>query len=139
MSGPSRNEPWSTSGWAGPARRRPTSNGPRPWPPTTHGWWPCATRSTPRGTVTVNKQLSPRLRSRKVGTMDHHTSLSLLQAYDDQLRTDAETPGALSVDRLGPLRLVTFPGGRGFVTYRDLGGADADGIAGLVGRALDHF
>ena len=62
-----------------------------------------------------------------------------LQAYDDQLRTDAETPGALSVRRLGPLRLVTFAGGRGFITYRDLGGADAAGIQRLVDGALAHF
>ncbi|WP_113718504.1 GNAT family N-acetyltransferase [Arthrobacter dokdonensis] len=60
-----------------------------------------------------------------------------LQAYDDQLRTDAETPSALSVAAMGPLRLVTFAGGRGFVTYRDLAGA-VD-IAALVGDALAHF
>jgi hypothetical protein len=70
--------------------------------------------------------------------MDQHAP-GLLQAYDDQLRTAAETPGALSVTRLGPLHLITFPGGRGLVTYRDLGGADAHGIAALVGRALDHY
>lgn len=57
------------------------------------------------------------------------TRTSYLGAYDAQLRTDAETPGALAVERLGPLRLVTFPGGRGFVTYRDLGGADAETLA----------
>ena len=57
----------------------------------------------------------------------------LLAAYDDQLRTDAETPGAVAVTRHGPLRLVTFPGRRGFVTYRDLGGADAAGVRDLVG------
>ena len=62
-----------------------------------------------------------------------------LAAYDEQLRTDAETPGALSVTVSGPLRLVTFAGGRGFITYRDLGGADADAIAGLVERALAHY
>ncbi len=39
-----------------------------------------------------------------------------LDAYDRQLRTDAETPSAVAVTRLGPLRLVTFAGGRGFVT-----------------------
>lgn len=39
-----------------------------------------------------------------------------LEAYDDQLRTDAETPSAIEVDGLGPLRLVTFAGGRGFAT-----------------------
>jgi GNAT superfamily N-acetyltransferase len=62
-----------------------------------------------------------------------------LQAYDDQLRTDAETPGAVDVTRLGPLRLVTFAGGRGFITYRDLDGADAPAIQQLVAGALAHF
>ncbi|MQA02307.1 MAG: GNAT family N-acetyltransferase [Streptosporangiales bacterium] len=63
----------------------------------------------------------------------------LLRAYDEQLRSDAETPSAVSVARTGPLRLVTFAGGRGFVTYRDLGGADADEIAGLVPEVLAHY
>lgn len=63
----------------------------------------------------------------------------LLAAYDDQLRTDAETPGAVAVTRLGPLRLVAFAGGRGFVTYRDIGGADAATIRGFVAAALAHF
>lgn len=64
---------------------------------------------------------------------------ALLRAYDEQLRTDAETPSAVSVERLGPLRLVTFRGGRGFVTYRDLGGADADGVRRLVGEGLERL
>ena len=63
----------------------------------------------------------------------------LLQAYDAQLRTDAETPSAISVTRLGPLRLVTFPGGRGFVTYRDLDGADEAGVGDLVDGTVAHF
>lgn len=62
-----------------------------------------------------------------------------LQAYDEQLRTDAETPSAVSVARLGPLRLVTFAGGRGFVTYQDLGDADAGAITALVEDALAHY
>jgi hypothetical protein len=62
-----------------------------------------------------------------------------LEAYDRQLRTDAETPGAESVVPLGPLRLVTFPGGHGFITYRDLGEADAPAIARLVDGALAHY
>ena len=62
-----------------------------------------------------------------------------LDAYDRQLRTDAETPSAVAVTRLGPLRLVTFAGGRGFVTYRDLGGADGDAIARWVEGALAHY
>ena len=64
---------------------------------------------------------------------------SLLAAYDAQLRTDAETPSALSVAHLGPLRLVTFAGGRGFVTYKDLGGADAQAIQSLVTQAVAHY
>jgi hypothetical protein len=63
----------------------------------------------------------------------------LLAAYDSQLRTDAETPGAISVARQGPLRLVVFAGGRGFITYRDLGGAEADAIGKMVGEALAYF
>ena len=65
--------------------------------------------------------------------------IELLAAYDAQLRTDAETPSATSVARLGPLRLVTFAGGRGFITYRDLEGANAAGIRRLVADALAHY
>lgn len=64
---------------------------------------------------------------------------SLLAAYDAELRTDAETPSAVSVARLGPLRLVTFAGGRGFVTYRALGRADAQAIQSLVSQAVALF
>ncbi len=63
----------------------------------------------------------------------------LLAAYDDQLRTDAETPSAIAVTRLGPLRLVTFAGGRGFVTYRDLADADAEAVASLVAGTIEHY
>lgn len=63
----------------------------------------------------------------------------LLRAYDEQLRTDAETPSAVAVLRLGPLRLVTFAGGRGFVTYRDLDGADEPRIRELVAAAVQHY
>lgn len=63
----------------------------------------------------------------------------LLAAYDEQLRTDAETAGAVSVARLGSLRLVTLTGGRGFVTYRDLAGADAGTIRRLVVEVLAHY
>lgn len=64
---------------------------------------------------------------------------ALLAAYDDHLRTDAETPSAIAVTPLGPLRLVTFAGGRGFITYRDLGDADAAGVERLVDDALAHY
>jgi ribosomal protein S18 acetylase RimI-like enzyme len=62
-----------------------------------------------------------------------------LEAYDAQLRTDAETPSAVSVTRLGPLRLVTFPRGRGFITYRNLEDADESVISCWVEEALAYF
>jgi GNAT superfamily N-acetyltransferase len=62
-----------------------------------------------------------------------------LDAYDQQLRTEAETPSAVAVAGLGPLRLVTFAGGRGFVTYRDLGGAGSATVARWVQGALAHY
>jgi hypothetical protein len=63
----------------------------------------------------------------------------LLAAYDAQLRTDAETRGAVSVAHLGPLWLVTYAGGRGLITYGDLGGADAQAIQNLVADAVAHY
>lgn len=63
----------------------------------------------------------------------------LLAAYDQQLRTDAETSDALTVAGNGPLRLATFVGGRGFITYRNLGGADPEGIRRLVAEAIAYF
>jgi ribosomal protein S18 acetylase RimI-like enzyme len=62
-----------------------------------------------------------------------------LAAYDAQLRTDAETPSAVEVSHLGPLRLVKFAGGRGFVTYPHLDGTEASSIAHLVTEALGHY
>src|SRR5262245_40857569 len=62
-----------------------------------------------------------------------------LEAYDRQLRTGAEVRNAVAVAPLGPLRLATFPGGRGFVTYRDLGGAGGATIGSWVERAVAHF
>lgn len=70
---------------------------------------------------------------------DSDTKARLLAAYDQQLRTDAETPSAVAVKGLGPLRLVTFRGGRGFITYQDLAGADEEGIRGLVEGAVSFF
>jgi hypothetical protein len=63
----------------------------------------------------------------------------LLQAYDAQLRTSAETSGARAVRRIGPLHLATFAGGQGFVTYRDLGGARAEEVGWLVAEVVAHF
>lgn len=78
----------------------------------------------------------------KDGHMTHNQSTPrarFLAAYDDQLRTDAETPSATSVSILGPLRLVTFMHGRGFVTYQDLGAAGENAIRRLVSGAMDHY
>jgi hypothetical protein len=63
----------------------------------------------------------------------------LLAFYDEQLRTDAATPSAVSITGLGPLRLVTFAGGRGFIGYRGLDGLDEGEIRRLVRQALEHF
>ncbi len=63
----------------------------------------------------------------------------LLAVYDAQLRTDAETASAVHVRRLGPLHLATYDGGRGFVTYRDVVGADADQIAAWVRDVAQHY
>jgi len=60
----------------------------------------------------------------------------LLTAYDDSLRTEAEMHGAVDLTRIGPLWLGTFPGGRGFISYRDLAGCDLETLAGL---AVAHF
>lgn len=62
-----------------------------------------------------------------------------LAAYDRQLRTDSESAHAVDTVVHGPLRLSVFPGGRGFISYADLGGADAEEIGELVDAALDHF
>ena len=63
----------------------------------------------------------------------------LLAIYDDQLRVGGETSGGGEVTRLGPLHLVEFPGGFGFVTYRDLDGADPATIERWVGAVVEHF
>jgi hypothetical protein len=63
----------------------------------------------------------------------------LLAAYDAQLRTDAETPDAINLTRLGALRLVTFAGGRGFITYQDLGDVTTEAIQLLVPEALSYY
>jgi hypothetical protein len=62
-----------------------------------------------------------------------------LLAYDEQLRTDAETPSAIAVTRLGSIRLVTFAGGRGFVTYPRPHGAEAANLPQLAGQVLEHY
>lgn len=62
-----------------------------------------------------------------------------LEAYDGQLRTTPEVSDASNVVEHGPLLLATFAGGRGFVTYAELGDVEGDGIADLVDAAIAHF
>ncbi len=70
------------------------------------------------------------LRSEEMTTVDY------LQANDSQLRTEAETPSAIASERLGPLRLVRFTGGRGFITYPHFDEADSETVRGLVRNAV---
>lgn len=69
---------------------------------------------------------------------------ALLAAYDAQLRTGAETAGALSVADHPPLRLARFAQGRGFVSYRSLAyddgtPADISRVRSLVAAAAEDF
>ncbi len=64
---------------------------------------------------------------------------ALLTAYDDQLRGAAELPSAEHLDRHGPLVWGRFAGGRGFVTYHDLGGRSSDELRVLVAETLEHY
>ena len=67
------------------------------------------------------------------------STADLLALYDSQLRTDAETPSAVSVQRLGPLRLVAFAPGRGFFTCRHTTPEDGGVLARLAPEALAYF
>jgi hypothetical protein len=71
--------------------------------------------------------------------MKHPDAARFLAAYDSQLRLAPEVAGARSVRPLGPLRLATFDGGRGFVTYSGLGGASAATVGEWVDQAVTHF
>ena len=62
----------------------------------------------------------------------------LLRAHDEDLRTSSELAGATDVHRIGPLWLGRY-GTRGFVTYRDLDGAEGAAVDDLIGAAVAHF
>jgi GNAT superfamily N-acetyltransferase len=62
----------------------------------------------------------------------------LRAAYDDQLRTDAEMAGATEVVRHGPLLWAVFGHG-GFVSYRDLDGADGEDLDALIDATVRHY
>jgi GNAT superfamily N-acetyltransferase len=64
----------------------------------------------------------------------------LLQAYDDQLRTEAEVHGDRDVTRIGPLWCAILgDGARGFLTYRDLEGTTGPALDELIERAVAHY
>jgi hypothetical protein len=69
--------------------------------------------------------------------------MTLLAAYDAQLRDEAEVDDGSPWDRDGPLVRAVFDGRYGFVTYRALDGYDgpADGarLDGLIARTVAHF
>lgn len=66
------------------------------------------------------------------------TADELLRAYDDQLRAEGELTGATDVERHGPLLWGQFPG-RGFVTYRDLGGVAGEDLDRLIADTVAHY
>lgn len=63
---------------------------------------------------------------------------ALLEAYDSQLRLDGELNRALDVQPHGPLWWARFDRG-GFVTYRDLGGAEGPVLDALIDDTIAHF
>ncbi|MBS2936240.1 GNAT family N-acetyltransferase [Nocardioides sp. J2M5] len=62
----------------------------------------------------------------------------LLAAYDEQLRREGEVGRADDLVEHGPLLWARFDHG-GFVTYRDLGGADGGALDALVAATVAHF
>jgi GNAT superfamily N-acetyltransferase len=63
---------------------------------------------------------------------------ALLDAYDSQLREDAEVERAVSVERHPPLIWAVFGDG-GMVTYRTLAGAMGADLDALIDASLAHF
>ena len=64
--------------------------------------------------------------------------LELREAYDSQLREDAEVARAVAVVRHPPLLWATFGDG-GMVTYRTLAGAAGEQVDLLIDASLRHF
>ena len=63
---------------------------------------------------------------------------ALREAYDAQLREDAEVERAVSVQRHPPLLWAVF-GDSGMVTYRTLEGARGEDLDALIDASLSHF
>lgn len=66
------------------------------------------------------------------------TASALLEAYDAQLRREAEVLTATDVTHDGPLVRGRFERG-GFVTYRDLGGLTGTALDALIERTIAWF
>jgi hypothetical protein len=64
--------------------------------------------------------------------------VTLLEAYDAQLRREAEVLTASEVSFDGPLVRGCFERG-GFVSYRDLDGLTGDALDELIARTVAHF
>ena len=62
----------------------------------------------------------------------------LLEAHDEDLRTEAELDTATDLARIGPLWLGRF-GERGFASYRDLDGAAGAELDELIHAVIAHF
>ncbi len=65
-------------------------------------------------------------------------AVALLDAYDSQLRREAELSGATDVAFDGPLVRGIFERG-GFVSYRDLDGLVGTPLDALIGRTVAYF
>ena len=63
------------------------------------------------------------------------TADELLEVYDTHLR-EGEMLSADSVEQVGPVLVGRYGRSRGFISYRDLGGLDASGIADLVAEVV---
>lgn len=64
---------------------------------------------------------------------------TLLDAYQEQIRARLLADTASTIDRDGPLVRRTPLTGRGFLTYRDLGGLTGTGLDALIARQVAHF
>ena len=64
----------------------------------------------------------------------------MLEAYDRDLRRDAEVVSAVRVTARGPVLLAEFDdGGGGFVSYRSLEGIEGEALDRLIGEVVTFF
>ena len=66
---------------------------------------------------------------------------SLLAAYDAEIRTrlSVHNPERETVEKVGPVVRKTTTGGRGFITYRDLGDLGGSELDTFIAAQRDHF